>query len=180
MTGQIHSQPLRSAIARTSSTKAAAETDADVYAWLPATPDAQLQRHAHALLADAGYRGIAMVEFRVTPDGTPYLMEINARPWGSLQLAIDAGVDFPWLQFCLMSGRPLPAIAPRPARLRWWLGDLDRLLLQLRHPIPGTSRLGSLAAFALTSLDWRVRNEVLRLGDLGPGIAELGAWLRRE
>ena len=29
--------------------------------------------------------------------GTPLLMEVNGRFWGSLQLAIDAGVDFPYL-----------------------------------------------------------------------------------
>ena len=37
-----------------------------------------------------------MVEFKHDErDGVPKLMEINGRFWGSLQLAIDAGVDFP-------------------------------------------------------------------------------------
>jgi len=27
--------------------------------------------------------------------GACYLMEVNGRPWGSLQLAVDAGVNFP-------------------------------------------------------------------------------------
>jgi predicted ATP-grasp superfamily ATP-dependent carboligase len=39
-----------------------------------------------------------MVEFKVDPrDGTPKLMELNPRFWGSLQLAIVSGVDFPYL-----------------------------------------------------------------------------------
>ena len=42
------------------------------------------------------WHGVAMVEFkRDERDDTPRLMEINGRFWGSLQLAIDAGVDFP-------------------------------------------------------------------------------------
>src|SRR5678815_3849630 len=35
-----------------------------------------------------------MVEFRVGPDG-PALMEINGRVWGSIPLAVAAGMDFP-------------------------------------------------------------------------------------
>src|SRR5690606_12472919 len=52
---------------------------------------------AQRLLDHVGWHGVAMVEFRVTPEGEPFLMEVNIRFWGSLQLAIDAGVDFPWL-----------------------------------------------------------------------------------
>lgn len=52
---------------------------------------------AQRLLDHVGWHGVAMVEFRVTPEGKPFLMEVNTRFWGSLQLAIDAGVDFPWL-----------------------------------------------------------------------------------
>ena len=37
-----------------------------------------------------------MVEYkRDSSTGQPYLMEVNGRFWGSLQLAIDSGVDFP-------------------------------------------------------------------------------------
>ena len=57
-------------------------------------PDAR--DYAHSLLDDLGWHGVAMVEFkRDARDGVPKLMEINGRFWGSLQLAIDAGVDFP-------------------------------------------------------------------------------------
>ncbi|MDR2153719.1 MAG: ATP-grasp domain-containing protein, partial [Burkholderiaceae bacterium] len=57
----------------------------------------QLQAAAAALLDAADWHGVAMVEFRIAPDGKPYLMEVNTRFWGSLQLAIDAGIDFPSL-----------------------------------------------------------------------------------
>lgn len=50
------------------------------------------------LLKALKWVGVAMVEFKVDPrDGEPKLMEVNPRFWGSLQLAILAGVDFPYL-----------------------------------------------------------------------------------
>lgn len=50
---------------------------------------------ARTLLDELHWHGVAMVEFRVAPDGKFRLMEINPRLWGSLALSIDAGVDFP-------------------------------------------------------------------------------------
>ena len=44
------------------------------------------------------WKGIAMVEWKVDPrDGRPKLMEVNPRFWGSLELAVRSGVDFPVL-----------------------------------------------------------------------------------
>ena len=60
--------------------------------------DKDMVESARILLADVGWQGVAMVEFkRDLRDGKPKLMEINGRFWGSLQLAISAGVDFPKL-----------------------------------------------------------------------------------
>ena len=41
-----------------------------------------------------------MVEFRIDKrNGAPILMEVNPRFWGSLQLSIMSGVDFPYLLY---------------------------------------------------------------------------------
>ena len=40
----------------------------------------------------------------VSQPDIPLAMEINTRFWGSLQLAVDAGVDFPWLLYRMVSG----------------------------------------------------------------------------
>ena len=56
--------------------------------------DAELLGYAQRLLGELRWTGLAMVEFRVGPDG-PVLMEINGRIWGSLPLAVKSGVDFP-------------------------------------------------------------------------------------
>jgi predicted ATP-grasp superfamily ATP-dependent carboligase len=84
---------------------------------------------AHSLLYSVGWHGVAMVEFKVSPDGTPYLIEVNGRFWGSLQLAIDAGVDFPWLLYQLASGAEVDEVTGYAigVRWRWLLGDFTRL-----------------------------------------------------
>ena len=58
--------------------------------------DPGLLARSIALLREFDWAGVAMVEYKVDEkSGTPYLMEVNGRFWGSLQLAVDAGVDFP-------------------------------------------------------------------------------------
>jgi len=55
------------------------------------------------LMESLNYFGVADIDFLVdSRSGKPILMEINPRFWGSLQLGINAGVDFPSLLFELM------------------------------------------------------------------------------
>jgi predicted ATP-grasp superfamily ATP-dependent carboligase len=49
------------------------------------------------LLDELKWNGVAMVEFKRNCDGKIFLMEINPKFWGSLDLAISSGVDFPLL-----------------------------------------------------------------------------------
>jgi len=57
---------------------------------------------ADILLQSINFSGVAEVEFVIDlRDNTPKLMEINPRFWGSLQGAISAGVDFPFLLYKL-------------------------------------------------------------------------------
>jgi protein-tyrosine-phosphatase/predicted ATP-grasp superfamily ATP-dependent carboligase len=70
-----------------------------------------LVESATALLEALKWHGVAMVEFKVAPNGEAWLMEINPRLWGSLALAIDCGVDFPLGLLCLATGQPL---SPQP------------------------------------------------------------------
>jgi len=86
-------------------------------------------RMAKTLLDHMAWHGVAMVEFKVSADGTPYLMEVNARFWGSLQLAIDAGVDFPWLLYQLATGRDVESVNGYVigVKSRWLWGDFKRL-----------------------------------------------------
>lgn len=67
----------------------------------------ELESAALSLLAPFAYTGVAMVEYKVnTVTGRWVLMEVNARFWGSLPLALAAGVDFPLgLYQLLVEGR---------------------------------------------------------------------------
>ena len=83
---------------------------------------------AFRVLKAMGWVGVAMVEFRIDArDGIPKLMEINPRFWGSLQLSILSGVDFPHLLYkMIMQGDVDPVMEYKSGvKCRWLLpGDI--------------------------------------------------------
>ena len=142
--------------------------------------DPLLAAPAEKLLSDANWHGVAMVEFKVAPNGTPYLMEINTRFWGSLQLAIDAGVDFPWLLYQLTCDMQPDAVShyKTGAKLRWLLGDVDNLYLTLRDSHYSLiEKLNAVRRFLTPSL-FKTRHEINRLNDLKPAWFELKQYLK--
>ncbi len=92
----------------------------------------KLVKQSSVMLEELGWIGVAHVEFKVDPrDGRAKLLEVNPRFWGSLQLAIDAGVDFPYLLFRLATeGDIEPCNKYREGVLSRWLlpGDLLHFL----------------------------------------------------
>ncbi|WP_111641463.1 carboxylate--amine ligase [Marinimicrobium alkaliphilum] len=139
----------------------------------------ELSRYAELLLDHCQWHGVAMVEFRVTPDGQPYLMEVNTRFWGSLQLAVDAGVDFPLLLWQVHQSQAIDRdwTYRIGQRLRWWLGDLDSLYIYCKGPYSAAQKLRRLFGFLLPS--WRCRHEVNRFGDLKPAWYELTCYIKQ-
>jgi len=133
-------------------------------------PNPEAKRMARAILETVGWHGVAMVEFKVSAKGTPYLMEVNGRFWGSLQLAIDAGVDFPWLLYQLAIGRKLDKVKPyiTGVKCRWLLGDLVSLWKVLINsgprprPVPGFQSGGTSIRYVpemMSILDCIMRSE---------------------
>jgi predicted ATP-grasp superfamily ATP-dependent carboligase len=62
------------------------------------THEPELRDSAIALLKALNWHGPALVEFKIdSRDGEAKLMEVNSRFWGTVDLAIQAGVDFPLL-----------------------------------------------------------------------------------
>ncbi|MDO8725111.1 MAG: ATP-grasp domain-containing protein [Candidatus Methanoperedens sp.] len=91
----------------------------------------EIETHAMKILKSLNWHGVAMVEFKIDPrDNTPKLMEINPRFWGSLPLAIHAGVDFPYLLYKICVDKNIkPVFNYRiGARARWLSGDILWLL----------------------------------------------------
>jgi len=96
---------------------------------------------AFSILKALDWFGVAMVEFKLDPrDGTPKLMEVNPRFWGSLSLAIESGVNFPYLLYRMSRGENFKPVDRYQIgkRCRWLLpGDMlhfihnpDRMHLQ--------------------------------------------------
>jgi predicted ATP-grasp superfamily ATP-dependent carboligase/protein-tyrosine-phosphatase len=92
--------------------------------------DPLLTDQAVALLRQIGWEGVAMVEFRYDrTERKAVLMEVNGRYWGSLPLAIHAGMDFPFYEWQLVHGEKpeIPASYRHGVRTRWLFGDIQRL-----------------------------------------------------
>jgi predicted ATP-grasp superfamily ATP-dependent carboligase len=138
----------------------------------------------HARLVEPGLRlldaldwqGVAMVECkREAATGRAVIMEVNGRFWGSLQLAIDAGVDFPVLLARCAAGETVPESSHYQAgvRSRWFWGDVDHLYLRLRDG--GGSRMRAVLDF-LRVRPGRDREEIWRWRDPLPFLVETLRW----
>jgi len=148
--------------------------------------DPAADAHAQALLGALAWHGPAMVEFKMDQrDNSLKLMEINGRLWGSLQLAIDAGVDFPRLMARIMAeDNVTPVLSYRiGVRTRWLWGDVDSILAlflksreELNLPPDHPGRWRTLLDF-LVPWSRGLRYEVLSLEDPRPWIYESRHWL---
>jgi predicted ATP-grasp superfamily ATP-dependent carboligase len=147
--------------------------------------DPELKLISKKILDYFKWHGIAMVEFRISHDGSPYLMEVNSRFWGSLQLTIDAGVDFPWMLYRIATGDhfdPIDDVYKIGVKSRWLLGDLDHIYLRLTRDYSNTqfnsSKCGGTLSF-LNFFDKNTNFEVNRLDDMGPFLLELKRYFLR-
>jgi predicted ATP-grasp superfamily ATP-dependent carboligase len=102
----------------------------------------RLMEYSIKLLKEMRWQGVAMVEFKLNEEnGDANLMEVNGRFWGSLPLAINAGVDFPYLLYKMIVEKDTFTVNGYKLGLteRWLIpGDLlwllDSLLLSNGNP----------------------------------------------
>jgi predicted ATP-grasp superfamily ATP-dependent carboligase len=135
---------------------------------LPEAPE--LERAGTALLDALRWHGVAMVEFKGTLEpGGLRLIEVNAKFWGSHDLALAAGVDFPGDLVALLEGRqPGPPSPVRRVRFAWPLGG------DLWH---GLFRPSSLPSVLWDSVSPAVARS-FRPSDPLPHFWELVQWAR--
>ena len=93
----------------------------------------QLEEQGMKLLDALNWHGVAMVEFKKSElDGKYYLMEINPKFWGSLDLAIHSGVDFPYIACRIAMNEKVTAATDsynRTTMFRWpFPGELQSSL----------------------------------------------------
>lgn len=146
----------------------------------------ELRESSEALIARAGVQGVCMVEFKKPRNGgPPVLMEINARPWGSMPLAIAAGIDYPVFlaEWILNDHRP-------PQEIKYEQGILCRRfvneLTHLEHTYHGTPAgwpipyPGFLRTLLTIAVPWYpgMRYADLWLSDPAPGWVGLQGWFR--
>lgn len=149
-------------------------------------PDPRLVEPAVRLIESVGWHGVAMVEMKDPgPPEPPVLMEVNGRLWGSLPLAIAAGMDFPALLADLyLIGR---VHAPRSYRVgvrcRHLRGDISHLAGVLKGAPPGwpgdfPKRLPLIGALIPWPGRWRPYN--LWVTDPAPALVEAWGFLAAE
>lgn len=147
--------------------------------------DPVLARWSLRLLRNLEWEGIAMVEYRHNhSDGTAALLEVNGRYWGSLALAVHAGIDFPFYEWQLAHGKDpqVPSSYKVGMRARWIAGDLLRLHSLFKDPMsagfPRPSRWKELVRF-LTDFKPRTRVILWSIGDPVPFLMDVGHTLKR-
>jgi D-aspartate ligase len=104
--------------------------------------DPGLECDVRRLLASLRFSGLVEAEFkRDQRTGQHRLLDLNPRAWGWQSLCGRAGVDFPYLLWCLASGAPLPPVRAVPG-VRWVRMTTDVLA------VAGELRAGRLSARA--------------------------------
>jgi protein-tyrosine-phosphatase/predicted ATP-grasp superfamily ATP-dependent carboligase len=142
--------------------------------------DDHLLESSRRLLEELRWTGVAMVEYKRDPEtGNFALMEINGRFWGSLPLAIAAGVDFPHRLYLLLTGRPVPPSPPYRLGLHGRnLGkDLGWFRERLRRGSARRLLTAEVSAGIRNALAGRERVDTITLDDPMPGLVEIGEAL---
>jgi predicted ATP-grasp superfamily ATP-dependent carboligase len=136
--------------------------------------DEALAAGVQRLLADLGWFGLAELQFLAPAGGPPHLIDLNPRFYGSLALAVGAGVNLPALWARLATGRRVPerTDAAVGVRYQWLEADLK----QARQDRRG----GSVRADAIGCLRWSIGacHSIWRADDPRPAARAAGALVR--
>ncbi|MEW8027528.1 MAG: ATP-grasp domain-containing protein [Candidatus Thiodiazotropha sp.] len=150
--------------------------------------DPTIDKYSQLLLDELNWHGVAMVEYKYDSlKNIPYFMEINGRFWGSLQLAIDSGVDFPNLLVNIYQQSEVKDTVKYEigVKTRWLWGDIDLLLMllfksksQLNLPEDYGSKWKVIGDI-LNPFGRNLHFEVLRFKDIKPWLYESKQWISR-
>ncbi len=132
------------------------------------------------LMKAMDYTGVCMVEFRVNRDSRRWvLLEINGRFWGSLPLALAAGVDFPrYLYEMVKRGKnQFNVVYQNNVYSRNWRIDLGFIRSVLRTQKATASRIkflfNAFAAGVWNLACLREHSDTLTIDDPYPAVDEL-------
>ena len=148
----------------------------------PLTPD--LAGACDTIVANLKCTGIIMFESKLGPTGDWVLLEVNARPWGSMPLPVALGVDFPYRWWQLVTaGEETPAVPYHTGVYgRDLMPDLNILRLEAgARPLGPMTTVGFMIGHIaeLSRLPTRREvNDVLVRDDPCPGLIELAKTAR--
>ena len=144
----------------------------------PLSPD--LLHGCEAIVGGVPYTGVAMFEFKRNERGGWILLEVNARPWGSMPLPVALGVDFPYRWYrLLVAGEEIPALTYRIGVYgRNLLPDLNasrhEAVARRLGPVAKSWFMAGRGLELLRGLTGREVHDVLVRDDPRPGLEELG------
>lgn len=145
--------------------------------------DPTIRTQSQQIIAHLGWTGPIMIEWKQDTDGVWKLMEANPRFWGSLPLALHAGVDFPYALYQHFCGETVD-MKSSPYRLgvqsRHLLADVKHLMMLCGGHYPLIRKLKGCLSFLLL---WkpRLKYDVLSLHDPKPFFAEVrDAWRKQK
>ncbi len=133
---------------------------------LPYDSGAQAER----LVREIDLEGYSEVEFRRDRDGKPYLMEINPRLSASVEIAVRAGIDFPYMLYQWANEEKIDRVKGYKVGgwMRFLSGDLLTTVQSIKQQgrpgvIPPAQAIGEfLTAFAIpASYDYFDMNDLV-------------------
>lgn len=142
-----------------------------------------LAGYAAGLVAAAGYSGLAMFEFKEDASGTPRLLEVNPRVWGTFPLTrvSHSGIPLLWCTLAWNAGNPdTPAELPAPAlpqrkKMIFAASDLMAAVGYARR-----GQAGQLFRALADLLNPTVRDGLFEWRDMAPALAYFRSLLKKE
>lgn len=130
----------------------------------------EIKIYSLKLLDKLNWHGVAHIEFKLDKrDNLFKLMEINPKFWASTEMALKAGVNFPYLLCQMAQGKELEYSEEYDRNLRFHF-PFSR---ELQH---AKEKPGSIPKIILDSFNPKVKSNVW-LSDLKPNLVELGIYL---
>jgi protein-tyrosine-phosphatase/predicted ATP-grasp superfamily ATP-dependent carboligase len=149
--------------------------------------DPQMYAATERILGALGYSGVAMLEFKRNPaTGRWVFLEINGRFWGSLPLALAAGIDFPWYLYQLMvsRARSFNRSYRTGVYCRDLTGDIDwfrsNMAADRSSPYLHTVPVATVIAELGNILSLREYSDTFTVDDPYPGFVDLAGFVHRK
>lgn len=143
----------------------------------------KLVDYSVSLLQEIGFTGIAMLDFKGTPE-EPYFLEINPRLWGSAAITYLSGCEFfsAYVQGAIGDGQVPPADLTAPpyklnVKMRFTPQSVACFVSHMKHS-PGKAKI--IFQYAKSLMDPFVRDGLFMLKDPVPYVKYINNLIRRS